>query len=73
MSGVVTVPDWPGSPAWRDVEQNWLGPALADVRAGRLASIELSARRRCRRLNARALRRFWRRSRPWWETLIDGD
>jgi hypothetical protein len=72
-SGVVAVPDWPGSPSWRDVEEHWLAPALADLRAGRLSSIELSARRRCVRLNARALRRFWRRARPWWEILIRGD
>ena len=70
-SGVVTVPDWPGSPAWHDVETRWLAPALDDLRAGRLASIELSARRRCMRLSARALRRFWRRARPWWEVLND--
>jgi hypothetical protein len=72
-SGVVAVPDWPGSAAWHEVEERWLAPALDDLRAGRLSSIELSARRRCMRLNARALRRFWRRTRPWWEILIDGD
>ena len=72
-SGVVTVPDWPGTPVWGDVEERWLAPALADLRAGRLQSIALSARRRCVRLDARALLRFWRRARPWWETLIDGD
>jgi hypothetical protein len=72
-SGVVTVPDWPGTPSWHDVEERWLTPALADLRAGRLARIELSARRRGLQLNARALRRFWRRARPWWEILTDGD
>jgi len=72
-SGVVAVPDWPGSAAWQDVEERWLAPAFADLRAGRLASIELSARRRCMRLDARALWRFWRRARPWWEILTDGD
>jgi len=72
-SGVVAVPDWPGSPVWQDVEERWLAPALADLRAGRLASIELSARRRCMQLNARTMWRFWRRARPWWEILIDGD
>jgi hypothetical protein len=72
-SGVVAVPDWPGSAAWQDVEERWLAPALADLRAGRLESIELSARRRCMRFNARALWRFWRRARPWWEILIDGN
>jgi hypothetical protein len=72
-SGVVMVPDWPGSPAWRDVEERWLGPALEDLRARRLERIELSARRRSMRLEARALRRFWRRARPWWESLLDDD
>jgi hypothetical protein len=72
-SGVVAVPDWPGSAAWQEAEERWLAPALDDLRAGRLSSIELSARRRCVRLNARALRRVWRRTRPWWEILIDGD
>jgi len=72
-SGVVAVPDWPGSAAWHDVEERWLAPALADLRAGRLESIGLSARRRCMRLNARAMWRFWRRARPWWEILIDGN
>jgi hypothetical protein len=72
-SGVIALPDWPGSPPWHDVEERWLAPALADLRAGRLESIELSARRRCMRLSRRALRRFWRRARPWWEILIDGD
>jgi hypothetical protein len=70
-SGVVAVPDWPGTPAWRDVEEHWLDPALADLSAGRLESIALSAQRRCVWVNARALRRFWRRARPWWEILTD--
>jgi hypothetical protein len=72
-SGVVAVADWPGSPRWQDVEERWLAPALADLHAGRLASIELSARRRGWQLDRRALRRFWRRARPWWEILLDGD
>ncbi len=72
-SGVLVVHDWPGSPSWQNVEAAWLTPALADLRAGRLSSIELSARHRGVRLSARALRRFWRRARPWWEILIDGD
>jgi hypothetical protein len=72
-SGVVVLNDWPGSPRWHEIEERWLAPAVDDVRAGRLQSIEVSARRRCLKLSARALRRFWRRPIPWWETLIDGD
>jgi hypothetical protein len=72
-SGVVAVADWPGTPAWERAEELWLAPAVDDLKSGRLESIELSARRRCVRLRARTLRRFWRRARPWWETLADGD
>jgi hypothetical protein len=68
-SGVVAVSDWPGTPAWRDVEDRWLMPALGDLRSGRLRSIDLSAGNLCYSLSAGALRRFWRRARPWWETL----
>ena len=72
-SGVVTTSEWPGTAAWRDFEERWLAPAVDDLKAGRLHGIELSARRRCARLRARALRRFWRRARPWWESLTDAD
>jgi hypothetical protein len=72
-SGVVTVRDWPGTPLWCDAEARWLAPALADLRAGRLQSIVISAERRCMGLNGRALGKFWRRARPWWEVLIDDD
>jgi hypothetical protein len=70
-SGVVVVHSEPGSAPWRELEERWLGPAVEDLRAGRLASVELSLGRRVMRLNARGLRRFWRRARPWWEILID--
>lgn len=72
-SGVVAISHWPGTPGWRRAEELWLAPAVDDLKAGRLKSIELSAHRRCVRLGARALRRFWRRARPWWETFADGD
>ena len=72
-SGVVILSDWPGTPAWQRAEELWLTPALNDLKSGRLDGIELAAGRRCVRLRARALRRFWRRARPWWETLADGD
>ncbi len=72
-SGVVTVSDWPGTSAWQEVEERWLVPAVQDLKAGRLEGIELSAGRRCVRLRARGLKRFWRRARPWWESFADGD
>jgi hypothetical protein len=68
-SGVVVLPAWPGTAVWRESEQRWLSPALEELKAGRLSRIELSAASTSFRLSARGLRRFWRRSRPWWEAF----
>jgi hypothetical protein len=68
-SGVVTIADWPGTPAWHRSEDRWLVPAVRDLKAGRLRTIELSAANRRLSISARGLRRFWRRARPWWETF----
>jgi hypothetical protein len=66
-SGVIVASHVPGDEGWPDVESQWLRPAVAQLRAGRLSQLDLSAGDRCVTLSARAVRRFWRRSRPWWE------
>jgi hypothetical protein len=66
-SGVIAASMVPGSEGWHDVESRWLKPAVAQLRAGILARVELSADDRCFTVNAQAIRRFWRRSKPWWE------
>jgi hypothetical protein len=66
-SGVIAVSHVPGSDGWHDVESRWLKPAVAQLRAGILTRLELSADDRCFTVNAHAIRRFWRRSKPWWE------
>jgi hypothetical protein len=78
--GVVVITEWPGTPAWRCAEESWLAPALADLKSGRLRRIDLSIGKRCFSVSARGLRRFWRKTRPWWDTLgvgegarVDGD
>jgi hypothetical protein len=68
-SGVVVVASWPGTTAWRETEQRWLSPALEDLKAGRLERIEISAAAISFHLSARGLLKFWRRSRPWWESF----
>jgi hypothetical protein len=68
-SGVVVLSAWPGTAAWQESEQRWLSPALDDLKAGRLCRIEMSAASTSFSVNARALRRFWRRSRAWWEAF----
>ena len=68
-SAVVIAPGIPGAEGWSDTEHRWLKPALAQLRSGRLSRLELSAGRRRFTLTARALWRFWRRSRPWWESF----
>jgi hypothetical protein len=66
-SGVIVASDVPGSDGWHDVESRWLKPAVAQLRTGILARMELSADDRCFTVDAHAIRRFWRRSKPWWE------
>jgi hypothetical protein len=68
-SGVIVAAATPGSDEWHDIESRWLKPAAAQLRAGRLSRLEISAGDRCFRLTARAIRRFWRRSKPWWESF----
>ncbi len=51
------------------LEQNWLAPALAALRAGSLSAIELLAGAQSYRLRRWQLARFWRARRPWWEPL----
>jgi hypothetical protein len=68
-SGVVAAGGEPGSDQWQDTETRWLRPAVAEVRAGRLSRLEISVDDRRFTLTSRALRRFWRRSKPWWEFL----
>ena len=67
--GVAVITDWPGTAAWRGAEQRWLIPAIAGLRSGRLERLDLSAGDRCFSVSARGKWRFWRRPRPWWESL----
>jgi hypothetical protein len=68
-SGVVAADEAPGSGAWQDVESRWLRPAIARLRSGELACLEISVKNWRFILNSRTLRRFWRRRKPWWEFL----
>jgi hypothetical protein len=68
-SGVIVVAAWPGSAEWEQIEPRWLGPAIEDLKARRLSRVDISAAGRSFRLSARGLRRFWRRSRPWWQAF----
>jgi hypothetical protein len=72
-SGVVVLRERPGSEEWRDAESRWIRPALAELRAGGIAQVMLSAADRCHRVSARGSFRFWRRTRPWWESFGDND
>ena len=51
------------------LEQCWLAPALAALRAGRLSAIELLAGAHSYRLRRWQLARFWRARGAWWERL----
>jgi len=67
-SGVVVCGERPGSDEWLAVERRWLVPAVADLRWGRLQRLELSAADRRFSVGKGPNLRFWRRSRPWWES-----
>jgi hypothetical protein len=66
-SGVVVIGVAPGAAEWGDIESRWLERSVADLRAGRIERLELSAADRKFIVTARWRRRFWRRPRPWWE------
>jgi hypothetical protein len=69
-NGVIVVPQTPGDDAaWSGLEKRWLEPAAARLRSGRLSRLEISAGNRRFTLTARAMRRFWRRRKPWWESF----
>jgi hypothetical protein len=66
-SGVVVIASQPGTEGWREGGLPWLERSLADLQRGRIGRIDLSAGNRCFSIGARWRRRFWRRTRPWWE------
>jgi hypothetical protein len=66
-SAVVVIAAQPGTDRWCAAESSWLDRSLADLRAGRIARLGLSAGNRCFNISARWRLRFWRRPRPWWE------
>lgn len=67
-SGVAVTAAEPGTAEWSDIEAV-LASSVKDLSARRIARLDLSAGDRCFSINARRSLRFWRRSRPWWETF----
>lgn len=66
-NGVIATASTPGSDQWQGIESRWLRPAAAQLRAGRLSRLEISAEQRRFTLTWRNSWRFWRRAKPWWE------
>jgi hypothetical protein len=56
-------------PALERLERDWLAPALAALRAGAVAAVELLAGAYVYRLRRLGLARFWRARAPWHEAL----
>jgi hypothetical protein len=65
--GVVVIAAQPGTDGWREAESRWLERSVADLGAGRIARLDLSAGNRCFSVSGRWNWRAWRRPRPWWE------
>ena len=55
--------------AFQQLEQRWLAPALAALRARQLSGLSLLAGSFAYRLSRWQLARFWRPRLPWWEAL----
>jgi hypothetical protein len=68
-SGVAATGCLPGSDQWQAVETRWLHPAADKLRTRRISRLLISAADRCFTVTSRGLRRFWRRSKPWWESF----
>jgi hypothetical protein len=66
-SAVLVIEAEPGTDQWRDAESRWLESSVAELAAGRIERLVLSAGTRCFSVGARWRRRFWRRLKPWWE------
>jgi hypothetical protein len=66
-SGVAVIAAEPGTEQWRDPETRWLAASLAQLRAGRIERLDLSAGERCFSVRSGWNWRVWRRRRPWWE------
>ncbi len=68
--GVAVIAAEPGAAEWGEIESGWLEPSVRDLRAGRIAHILISAGDRRFSVSRGGIRRFWRRSRPWWEFFL---
>ena len=56
-AGVAVIAAEPGAPEWGEIESRWLEPSLADLRAGRIAHLLLSAGERRFSVSRRGNRR----------------
>ncbi len=74
-SGVVVCSDYPGSSTWLDTESRWLAPVASGLHSGRIERLELSVAERRFTVTRGRNWRFWRRPKPWWESLfmMDGE
>ena len=68
-SGVMVSREYPGSPAWNEVETHWLAPAVDALKRGGIQRLELSAGAKRWSLERHWNLRFWRRTQPWWESF----
>jgi hypothetical protein len=68
-SGVVVSTVQLGSTEWLDAERRWLAPAASELRSARLRHLTISAGEQRFDVRGGLKWRFWRRARPWWESI----
>ncbi len=73
-AGVLVCDVPPGSATWPEIEQRWLKPLSRALGAGRLEQLTVSVQERLVRVERGMNWRFWRRPKPWWQSLgLTGD
>ena len=70
-AGVLVCDVPPGVPQWADFELRWLDPVAAALRRHEFERVTLSLGERMVSVTRVPRWRFWRRARPWWESLAE--
>jgi hypothetical protein len=73
-AGVLVCDVPPGAATWGEIEQRWLTPLSLALGSGALERLTVSVQQRLVHVERGSTWRFWRRPKPWWQSLgLTGD
>jgi hypothetical protein len=67
LADIMLVHATPNAPEWLEMQARWLTPTVADLTRARIDQLEFAAGEKRFVLGTHWRRRFWRRTKPWWE------